>query len=90
MHQLWASPPLKCNLAAESDEEAAHMEVPALACQGALRWSPGNEEKLARLVALYADLPREAEKDTHASMEDELQDLLRHCAAATASPLPKC
>ncbi len=85
--------PLSFGLAAESDEEAMRMEVPGTACQGPLRWSAaaGEEEKLARLVALYADLPQDkAEDDTHASVEDELHELLSHGTAATTAALPKC
>ena len=91
MHQPWPSPLLNSGRAAESDEEAVRMEVPETACQGPLQWSAGEEEKLARLVALYADLPQETtEEDTHTSVEDELHVLLSQRTVAIASPLPRC
>ena len=76
---------------AESDEELMRMEVPGTACQGPLRWSAGAEEKLARLVALYADLPQEetAEEESLASMEHELHELLNQHTVARASLVPK-
>ena len=78
---------------AESDEELVRMEAPGTACthQGPLRWSADAEEKLARLVALYADSPQEekAEEGSLASMEDELHELLNQHTVARASLVPK-
>ena len=79
---------LTANVAnAESDEEPVRMEVPHSACQDPLRWAAGENKNLARLVALYADLPQDAvEEDTKSSMEKELYDLLSKRSPAAASP----
>lgn len=77
-------------VAAESDEEPMRMEVPGTACQGPLRWSASAEEKLAHLVALYADLPQDkAEEESHASTENELHELLNQRTIPRASSVPK-
>ena len=80
--------PLTSWAIAESDEEAARTDVPITACHRPLQWSACNKEKLAHLVALYADLPEDnqVEEETHARMDNKS---LNQYTVASASHLPK-
>ena len=63
------------------------MDVPFTACRPALRWSACEKEKLACLVAMYADMPEDQiEDEAQVSMGEES---LNQCTVASAVLVPK-
>lgn len=61
---------------AESDEEPEKMGGSVIACPAALKWSPAEEARMARLVAAYTDASQGSAKAEDSSQQDELHDFL--------------
>ena len=64
---------------AESDEEPEEVGGSVIACPAALKWSPAEEARMARLVAAYADASQgsalaDSAKAEDSSQQDELHD----------------